>query len=208
MGIDPWLDEDELRGGREWEPAIREALRSCSHFIALISHASVQKTGFVQREMRQALELLEYRPPGDVFVIPVRLDHAEPRHERLRRLHWIDLFRDYAAGMRSLGRSLGVDAERLEALMAMLERRPPLLTSIRKFRVMSKMSLAELADQMGISEDHLAAIEAARVRVVPSEAQLSQVARALNAGYIEVRTPDDESSGEPTFPQVSGLTRR
>jgi hypothetical protein len=164
----------------------------------LVSHASVQKTGFVQKEMRQALELLEYRPPGDVFVIPVRLDHAEPRHERLRQLHWIDLFRNYAVGMRSLGRSLGADPERIAAFAAMLERRPPLLTSIRKFRVMSRMTLAELAEQIGVSEDHLATMEAARVRIVPSEAQISQVARALNAGYVEVRTPDDESTGKPS----------
>lgn len=124
MGIDPWLDEDELLGGTEWEPAIRDAVRSCSHFIALVSLSSVQKTGFVQKEVRQALDLLEYRAPGEVFVIPVRLDHAEPRHERLRLLQWIDLFGNYAAGMSRLGRSLGAEPDRIASFMVMLERRP------------------------------------------------------------------------------------
>lgn len=193
MGIDPWLDEDELLGGTEWEPAIRDAVRSCSHFIALVSLSSVQKTGFVQKEVRQALDLLEYRAPGEVFVIPVRLDHAEPRHERLRLLQWIDLFGNYAAGMSRLGRSLGAEPDRIASFMVMLERRPPLLTSIRRCRVASQLTVAEMAAEVGMPEEYLAMIEEARVRVVPSDTDISRIARAMGWGFIELRAPYDES---------------
>jgi hypothetical protein len=177
--------------------AREDRVQARSHFIALLSHASVQKTGFVQKEMRQALELLEYRPPGDVFVVPVRLDHAEPLHERLRQLQWIDLFGNYGAGMSRLGRSLSAESDRVASFMAMLERRPPLLTSIRRSRVMRKMTVAELAAEVGFTEDYLATIEAARVRVVPSEADISRIARFVGWGYVELRTPDDESRSKP-----------
>ena len=60
----------------------------------------------MQKELRQALDLLDTFPPGEVFVIPVRIDDSAPRHERLQDLHWIDLFPEYRDGFRRLLRSL------------------------------------------------------------------------------------------------------
>jgi hypothetical protein len=110
IGATPWLDAEELIGGQEWEPAIRLAVRECTHFLALISEKSVNKRGFVQKELRQALELLDELPPDRVFVIPIRLDNSSPAHERLARLHWIDLFPDYNEGFRRIVASLGITA--------------------------------------------------------------------------------------------------
>jgi hypothetical protein len=110
FGAIPWLDAEELIGGQEWEPAIRRAVRECTHFLALISERSVNKRGFVQKELRQALELLDELPPEQVFIIPVRLDNSSPAHERLSRLHWIDLFPDYDEGFRRIAASLGITA--------------------------------------------------------------------------------------------------
>jgi hypothetical protein len=110
VGATPWLDAEELIGGQEWEPAIRRAMRECTHFLALISESSVNKRGFVQRELREALEILDEMPPDQIFVIPVRLDTSSPAHERLKRLHWIDLFPDYDEGFRRVTASLGIMA--------------------------------------------------------------------------------------------------
>jgi hypothetical protein len=106
LGAEPWLDVYNLRGGAEWKPAIRKALRESSHVLTLISKSSVGKTGFVQNEVREALELLESFPPDKVFIVPIRLDSSRPRHERLNELQWIDLIENYDEGLGSLARTL------------------------------------------------------------------------------------------------------
>ena len=109
LGAEPWLDSHELRGGETWKQAIRDALRRSTHVLTLISASSVSKTGFVQNEVRQALELLDSMPPDRVFVVPVRLDPSTPQHERLKDLHWIDLFPDYPLGLQKIAASLELD---------------------------------------------------------------------------------------------------
>jgi len=106
LGAEPWLDKNDLLGGQDWQETIRRAVRECSHFIALLSSNSVSKRGFVQKELRQAIATLEEFPPGEIFVIPVRLESTEPTHEALKKLHWIDLFPSYDSGLQQLARSL------------------------------------------------------------------------------------------------------
>jgi hypothetical protein len=109
VGAEPWIDVEDLLGGQEWKRAITDAISESSHFLALISAKSVSKHGFVQKELRQALDLLDTFPPGDVFVIPVRLDESQPRHERLTELQWVDMFPEYQDGLRKLLRSLRME---------------------------------------------------------------------------------------------------
>jgi hypothetical protein len=110
-GAEPWLDSEQLLGGQAWEPAIRRAIRDCTHFIALLSESSVNKRGFVQKEVRAALEILDELPPDQVFLIPVRLDESIPSHDRLSQLHWIDLFPAYSEGLARITASLGLLAK-------------------------------------------------------------------------------------------------
>lgn len=93
--LEPWLDSEDLLPGQEWAAAITRAIKQSSYFLALISSNSVTKRGFVQKELRQGLDLLEETPPGEVFVIPVRLEDVEPQHDRLSKLQWVDLFSGY-----------------------------------------------------------------------------------------------------------------
>ena len=108
MGASPWLDTEKLLGGQDWKREVRQAIRNSSHFVALISRHSVSKQGYVQSELRQALDVLDECPPDRVFVIPVRLDATEPAHERLRDLNWVDLLPNYDVGIKKLALSLGV----------------------------------------------------------------------------------------------------
>lgn len=109
MGAEPWFDAVALLPGQDWEQAIRAALASCSHVIALISRRSIDKRGFVQKELRTALELLREFPPGEIFLIPVRLEDVEPQHEELRRIQWADLFADRSVALKKIARSLQLD---------------------------------------------------------------------------------------------------
>jgi hypothetical protein len=108
-GASPWIDTEALLPGQNWPVETVAAIRRCTHFLALLSKNSVSKVGgFVQKELREAMELLNSLPPRDVFVIPIRLDDCEPRHEKLSELHWLDLFPDYEGGLRKLDQSLGL----------------------------------------------------------------------------------------------------
>ena len=62
-----------------------------SHVVICLSQDAVTKTGFVNREVKAALEHADERPEGAVFVVPVRLEPC-PLPDRLRHLHAVDLF--------------------------------------------------------------------------------------------------------------------
>ena len=55
-----------------------------------LSQSSVDKTGFVQKEMRLALQQAELRPSSQVYIIPLSLDGC-PVTSALERLHVLDL---------------------------------------------------------------------------------------------------------------------
>ena len=44
--------------------------------------------------MREALDVLETFPPGDIFVIPARLDDCDVSYQQLREVNYVDLFPD------------------------------------------------------------------------------------------------------------------
>ena len=91
-GFDPWLDDEHLRGGQTWELEIKKAIKRCDFFIACLSSKSVNKRGFVQKELKQALEFVKEFPEGQVFVVPVKLEEcAIPAS--LQIYHHIDLSR-------------------------------------------------------------------------------------------------------------------
>lgn len=105
-GIDAWIDTEDLLPGQQWATVIRHTLRQSTHVIVMLSARSVSKRGFVQREINFALDILDEIPPGEIFVIPARLDDVEPPHQRLQDIHWVDLFPSYEQGLRRLLRSL------------------------------------------------------------------------------------------------------
>ncbi|MBK8784742.1 MAG: hypothetical protein IPO22_23775 [Anaerolineales bacterium] len=50
------------------------------------------KRGYVNKEIRRALDVADEKPEGTIYVIPLRLDECEPSFERLKQLHWADYF--------------------------------------------------------------------------------------------------------------------
>jgi MoxR-like ATPase len=101
-GHAPWLDRELLLPGQNWRLVIQDAIRQSALFLALLSARSVSKAGYVQKEMRQALDVLEEMPPGTVYVVPTRIEDCEPAHDVLRDLHWVDLFPSYDDGFRRI----------------------------------------------------------------------------------------------------------
>lgn len=98
VGLDPWIDIDCLRPGENWKNAIKQAIRGSQYFLALISTNSVDKRGYVQKEINEALEVLDEFPDDNIFLIPVRLDECEPSQGRLNDLHRVDMFPNWGNG--------------------------------------------------------------------------------------------------------------
>jgi hypothetical protein len=59
--------------------------------IVCVSSTSVAKEGYVQKELRQVLNIALEKLEGAVFVIPVRLDDCTLPHQ-LRDQHFLDYF--------------------------------------------------------------------------------------------------------------------
>jgi TIR domain len=90
-GVKCWFDEDALRPGEDWEYEIRRAMRASRFIIVCLSKGSITKAGYVQKELRMALDLADEQPEGAAFVIPVRLEECDVP-DRLLRWQIVDLF--------------------------------------------------------------------------------------------------------------------
>ena len=102
-GLDLWLDEARLLAGQEWQFEIRKAVQRSHVVIVCLSRQSVRKAGFVQREIRIALEVASDQPENTIFLIPVKFEECDIP-EGLRKLEWVNYFeeRGYEKLMRAL----------------------------------------------------------------------------------------------------------
>jgi formylglycine-generating enzyme required for sulfatase activity len=90
--IDPWLDDENLLPGQDFDLEIYKALRDSDAIIICLSKVSVAKEGYLNKEIRHALDAADEKPEGAIFVIPVRLDDCIPSFERLKKYQWLDYF--------------------------------------------------------------------------------------------------------------------
>ena len=89
--IDPWLDEEKLLPGQDWNIEIEKAVEAADVVIVCLSNTSVSKEGYIQRELKFVLDIALEKPGGTIFVIPLRLDDCElPR--QLRSWQAVDYF--------------------------------------------------------------------------------------------------------------------
>ncbi len=89
--IDPWLDEEKLLPGQDWDMEIEKAVEAADVVIVCASSRSVTKEGYIQRELKFTLDIALEKPEGTIFIIPLRLDDCDmPR--RLRSWQYVDYF--------------------------------------------------------------------------------------------------------------------
>ena len=91
--IDPWLDEEKLLPGQDWNLEIEKAVETSDAVIVCVSNVSVAKEGYVQKALRQVLDIALEKLQGAIFVIPVRLDDC-PLPRQLRDRQALDFFPD------------------------------------------------------------------------------------------------------------------
>lgn len=109
--VNPWFDEEKLLPGQEWEIEIPKAVRASNVFIVCLSKKSISKEGYVQKEIKIALDEADKKPEGTIYIIPLRFEKCEVP-DRLSKWHWVDYFDEY--GYSRLLLSLAKRAEQLE----------------------------------------------------------------------------------------------
>ncbi len=100
-GFDPWLDLDRILPGQDWNLEIEKALRASGAILLCFSEVSVAKEGYIQREYKRAMRILEEKPEGTIFVIPVRLDDCMMPNF-ISELQWVNFPDDYERLLLSL----------------------------------------------------------------------------------------------------------
>ena len=54
--ITPWIDCKNILPGQNWKFMIEQAIRESAYFLILLSANSINKRGYVQKEMKEALD--------------------------------------------------------------------------------------------------------------------------------------------------------
>lgn len=116
-GFSVWMDIERLLPGDDWKYEIKKAIRNCNAFMCLMSSRSVNKRGFVQKEIKEALDVLDQIPPGQNFLIPVRIDDCYPSHPDIPEKQWVDLFPDINKGIDKIIFSLSNAAKRSNPIL-------------------------------------------------------------------------------------------
>jgi hypothetical protein len=108
-GFKPWMDQKDILPGEKWELAIHKAIRRSDFCLVCLSANSIDKRGWIQREIRLALDIWDEMLDSDIYLIPVRLEDCEVP-ERLRKFQWVSLFEE--DGWTQLARAIQVGIER------------------------------------------------------------------------------------------------
>ncbi len=105
--IKVWFDKKSILTGQNWSLEIAKAIRDCSFFILLLSHNSTTKRGYIQKEIKEALEAYEYVPEGTIFILPARIESVTPPSS-LKKLQYVDLFpsSNWSSGVQQLIKSV------------------------------------------------------------------------------------------------------
>jgi transcription termination factor Rho len=105
-GANVWLDQLDIRPGRQWDREIERALTACDEMLVILSPAAVESNN-VMDEIGFALD-------EGKTVIPVLQEECR-RPFRLRRLQYIDFKADYEKGLAALLTALAVEKQIISA---------------------------------------------------------------------------------------------
>lgn len=103
--LEPWLDQDALRGGDRWDDLIAATIEKVDYFVVLNSKALAAKSreaSYVNKEIKRALQADDLRLVGH-FIVPATIDET-PLLEPLAKFHAVDLRRP--EGMSELVRAI------------------------------------------------------------------------------------------------------
>jgi hypothetical protein len=83
------MDCRRLKAGQNWDFEIRTALDNAAIIVIFISRNSIDRRGYVQREIKLALDKFEEKLIGDIYIIPVLLDSDCRIPDQLKQIHCV-----------------------------------------------------------------------------------------------------------------------
>jgi len=87
--VEPWLDEEKLLPGQDWELEIRKAVKASDIVAVCLSHQA-SRPGYLHKEISYALDAAYEQPEGAIYLIPLLLEPCEVPL-RLTKWEWINL---------------------------------------------------------------------------------------------------------------------
>lgn len=113
-GAEPWLDDEKLIPGRDWRDSIEQAIIQSDAVVICLSPRTSTKVGFVQREIKAALDFADEHP-DDGFLIPALLEECEVpwrlQHLQATRLYEADGYNKLLNALRIKATALGASFE-------------------------------------------------------------------------------------------------
>ncbi|MBS1780654.1 MAG: TIR domain-containing protein [Bacteroidetes bacterium] len=109
--VNTWIDCKKILPGQKWDLEIQKNLRKSDIIIIFLSHNSISKRGYVQRELKIALKYLEEKLDDDIYVIPIKIDSDVDIPDGLDKIQYLDLNESSAFG--ELIKSLAAQTEKL-----------------------------------------------------------------------------------------------
>ncbi len=81
-GIRPWIDQEGIRGGDQWDRLLQKTIQESDYFLVIQSNALLaKKIGYVNKEIHLAIERQKEVRFGISFILPVKIDESEPLEE-------------------------------------------------------------------------------------------------------------------------------
>ena len=177
--VQPWLDEEELYPGQDWNLEIEKAVEASDVILVCLSKGSITKEGYVQRELRSVLDFAEYKPEGTLYIIPVRLEECEPPR-RLRAWQYADYFE-------------GQRQRAFQRLLVSLKRRADTLGLGEEKNGKAKTEVqvkSELADQAVVEKRVVETTD----KVLREKEELEAVAKLEIAQQVEQEEPKNPTA--------------
>jgi hypothetical protein len=140
-GYTPWLDEVDLLPGQDWDREISDVLRRADVVLVCLSKHAASKRGYIQRELKRALDAAEELPEGTLFIVPAKLEPCDVP-PRLSKWQWVALYQE--GGFERLERSLRAQPGRIDgSLTAATEMPSPFVLMTAHMLTRDGMAIAD-----------------------------------------------------------------
>lgn len=90
QGFHVWMDFQQLKGGQNWHYEITRALNRATLILMFVSENSVDRRGYLQREIKISLDRAHERLVDDIYIVPVLLDETAAIPEQLDDIQFIN----------------------------------------------------------------------------------------------------------------------
>jgi hypothetical protein len=165
-GIRVWRDIDDLWPGQDWKIEIRNAITSGSlAFIACFSeHTQARQTSYQNEELLLAVDQVRLRPPGTVWLIPVRFADCTPPEFDLGAGRTLSSLQRVAAVLNILGTSSSAQqVSQVETIDRVAHLKETLLASNRQIELEQLVSEVSGLTRKKLQDETLFPVESNRL---------------------------------------------